>query len=241
MSDPTTSPAPAPSTTPRQTWAYVPEWFPIHQKFGDDLDALCKAFLDAGATLDMIQGAFSQQMWMMYDNMKDAVNATPPPAAPTPTPAPVPAPAPTSDATVELDANGISHAMLTAGDSVTLTIGAILQPDADTVPMLRLALDASATPVDVPAYSVELGYLTRNGITYTANGLWPNITIYGKKDDLMKLAIDDSGIISASISQDGGTSWTAFFKYAPAVSAPLYVHLTTTVNALAASVTAALK
>jgi hypothetical protein len=133
--------------------------------------------------------------------------------------------------------NGVSTGTLGPGDSVTLTVGALAAPDVDTPVLLAIALDPSRDQVGYPTCSLEVKYLAPSIFTYTAGTIWPGITLYAKSGDLMRLSIGDDGTVRASISQDDGVTWAAFFDWAALDGAPLYAHLTTTINGTSALVT----
>lgn len=216
MTDPVVDPGDPPLVT---SPFLTPAAIPVLEKFADDLRALCSAVSLAGATPNMILGELWGVGWMILDGCKDATLA----AAVVP-----PAPAPLTLV------NGVSTGPVALG--AVLTLGTVTLPPVDG-PVLTLALDPSATPLTGPAtYSLELTYSATNGLTYTAGSLWPGVTLYGKAGDMLELVIGTTGVY-ANISQDGGKNWTAFFTYPSWATTPsLYVHLTQTQYATAASV-----
>jgi hypothetical protein len=166
---------------------------------------------------------------------------TPPPPAPEPAPVPAPTPpAPPAEGALPM-LNGVSTVTLAPSDDVTLAVGAITTPDADTPVVLSIALDPSPDPfTGMPAYSLELRYTAHDGFTYTAGTLWPGITLYGKEGALLRLGIHADSFVTAYISQDAGETWKAFFTYPEPASVPLYAHVTQTFAVAAGNITAKL-
>ena len=204
----------------------------VCEQFSDGLATLCNIASQSGMTPNMIAGQLSTMSMMISFQVKDAVDAALAAAAPVPAPAP---PAPAAPGPLTL-VNGVSTAPIVGG--VVLTLGAVVLPVA-AGPALTLALDPSPAPLTGPgAYSLELAYGTSTGLTYTANGIWPGLTLYGKEGDMLKLEISSMyGDVLASISQDGGMTWQPFYTYNAAPTVPQFVHITQTPNVLIANVT----
>lgn len=221
MTDSTTTPAtiadviadlqqladdPTAPTTPLLTT----QGFAIVGKFSDDLANLCNQASANGMSPNQISG----QLWNMacLIGISEAIAVvTKQPAAPAPTPVPVPTPAPAPTLT----------GLMTVGDIVTMTVGTLPESPQDGSFVSYLTLTTADAQ---PHASLELKWSQQDGFTYTANGYWPGITLYGKQGDLMRITLLSLDVAQGDISQDGGATWTSFYKFTLATPDPLYAN-----------------
>jgi len=179
----------------------TPEGLTICDKFRADLGDLCIAASAAGMTTNMIMGQLAMMSAVIMFESKDEADAATAP----PPPGTVPSWQP-----VEM-LNGVSNMFFGPGDSVRLVLDALpAAPPADGTTLAQIALGDTG-------YSLELKWGASTGYTFTANGLWPNLTIYGAAGDTMELTIDTNGYVDALINGQ------LFYTYLPVLTAPRVV------------------
>jgi hypothetical protein len=105
------------------------------------------------------------------------------------------------------------------GQSVVATVGALQTP----------ALGTEVITVDVAGFSLELTAGPNPGIfTYTAQGLWRGLTVYGAQGDKMRLYVTVAGDVVAEVSHDQGNNWETVYHYPGTLIVPAPVTVTGT-------------